>query len=76
MLEKEIEKAGIPAVLITTLVPVARMLRANRIVPGIAITHPLGDLRLSRAEERGIRQRLLEASLRALTTIEEEGLVQ
>lgn len=76
MLEKEIEKAGIPAVLITALVPIAKMLRANRIVPGIAITHPLGDLRLSCTEERSIRKHLLDASLHALTTIPKEEPVR
>jgi glycine reductase len=72
VLEKEIERAGIPAVLITTLIPIAETLRANRIVPGIAITHPLGDPRLSRAEERSIRKQLLDASLHALTTMPKE----
>jgi len=76
VLEKEIERVGIPAVLITTLMPIAETLRANRIVPGIAITHPLGDPRLSRAEERSMRKQLLDASLHALATIPKEEPVR
>jgi betaine reductase len=72
VLEKEIERVGIPAVLITTLMPIAETLRANRIVPGIAITHPLGDPRLSREEERNIRKQLLDVSLDALMSIPKE----
>ena len=63
MLEKEIERAGIPAVLITALIPTAQMLNTNRIVPGVAITHPLGDPRLSHDEEKAVRRNIVEAAL-------------
>ena len=63
MLEKEIERAGIPAVLITALVPTARMLRANRIVQGTGITHPVGDPQLPAPEEKGARRKILNEAL-------------
>ncbi len=58
---------GIPAVLITTLVPTAEMLRANRIVAGIGITNPLGDPKLSRDEEKALRKKIVKKALEALT---------
>ncbi len=67
MLTKEIEKAGIPTVLITTLVPTAQTIGVNRIVQGAGITHPLGDPRLSEEEERALRKTLLKAAFRLLT---------
>jgi betaine reductase len=41
---------------------------ANRIVPSVAIPHPLGDPALSEDEERGLRRELLERALEALET--------
>ena len=67
MLTKEIEKAGIPTVLITTLVPTAQTVGANRIVQGTGITHPLGNPKVSEAEEKALRKQLLEAAFRLLT---------
>ncbi|MBP1731223.1 MAG: selenoprotein glycine/betaine/sarcosine/D-proline reductase family [Deltaproteobacteria bacterium] len=66
MLEKEIERAGIPAVLITALVPTAQTLRANRIVPGIGITNPLGDPNLTREEEKTLRKKIVLDALKTL----------
>jgi glycine reductase complex component B subunit gamma len=57
VLAKEIERAGIPAVYVTSLPTVATMIGANRIVRGPAITHPFG---LERAERRRIVERALE----------------
>jgi len=39
---KEIERAGIPVVHICTVVPISLTVGANRIVPAVAIPHPLG----------------------------------
>ena len=40
---REIENtAGIPVVQIATIVPIMLTVGANRIVPGIAIPHPVG----------------------------------
>ena len=65
---KEIEGAGIPAVHICTIVPISRTVGANRIVPAIAIPHPLGDPARPRTEEKLLRRALVEKALRALQT--------
>jgi glycine reductase complex component B subunit gamma len=69
VLEKEIERAGIPAVLVTALIPTATTLHANRVVPGVAINHPLGDPRVSRLEEKALRRKIVGRALEALTQI-------
>ena len=69
MLEKEIERAGIPAALITALVPTAKTLHANRIVPGVGITNPLGEPYLSRQEEKALRKKIVLAALKTLTAV-------
>lgn len=65
---KELERAGIPAVLICSLVSIGRSVGANRIVPGLGIPHPLGDPNVSPEEELGKRKVLVERALKALTT--------
>jgi glycine reductase complex component B subunit gamma len=67
VLEKEIERIGIPTVLITALTPIAKMLGANRIVQGIGITNPVGNPRVSQNEERALRKRLVRSALQRLT---------
>jgi glycine/betaine/sarcosine/D-proline reductase family selenoprotein B len=57
VLAKEIERAGIPAVYVTSLPTVATMIGANRIVRGPAITHPFG---LDETERRRIVERALD----------------
>jgi glycine reductase len=64
---KELERAGIPAVLICSLVSIGRSVGANRIVPGLGIPHPLGDPNVSPEEEGGKRKILVERALKALT---------
>ena len=56
MLAKEIERAGIPAVYVTSLPTVATMIGAYRMVRGPAITHPFG---LVEDERRGFVERAL-----------------
>ena len=41
---------------------------ANRIVPAIAIPHPLGNPVLDKAEEKALRRKIVEKALNALTT--------
>lgn len=65
---KEIERAGIPVVQICTVVPISLTVGANRIVPAIAIPHPLGNPALSPEEEKKIRRHLVEKALEALQT--------
>jgi glycine reductase len=75
VLEKEIERTGIPTVLITSLIPTAKMLGANRIVQGVGITNPLGNPRVSQEEEKALRRRILSAALQLLTEKIEDGKV-
>ena len=65
---KEIERAGIPVVHICTVVPISLTVGANRIVPAIAIPHPLGDPNLEPGEEKKLRRKLVEKALVALST--------
>lgn len=65
---KEIERAGIPVVHMCTIVPISLTVGANRIVPTIAIPHPLGNPSLTLEEERDIRRNLLTRALKALET--------
>ena len=65
---KEIEKAGILTVHICTIVPISQTVGANRIVPAVAIPHPLGDPSISEKEEKHLRRALVEKALNALTT--------
>jgi len=65
---KEIERAGIPVVHMCTVVPISLTVGANRIVPTIAIPHPLGNPALTMAEEKVIRRALGERALKALET--------
>ena len=65
---KEVERAGIPVVHIATVVPISLTVGANRIVPAVAIPHPLGNPALSAIEEKKLRRSIVEKSLEALTT--------
>jgi glycine reductase len=65
---KEFERMGIPTVIISTIVPLAESIGANRIIPGKAIPHPLGDPTLSKAEEKEFRRSIVKRALAALET--------
>jgi len=65
---KEIEKTGIPVVHICTVVPISLTVGANRIVPAVAIPHPLGNPSLSFEDEKKLREHIVEKALEALTT--------
>jgi glycine reductase len=65
---KEIERYGLPIVHICTIIPISLTVGANRIVPAIAIPHPLGDPTKSPAEEYAIRRGIVEKALSALQT--------
>ena len=65
---KEIERAGIPVVHICTLTPISMTVGANRIVPAVAIPHPLGNPALDKEEEKKLRRQIVEKALKALTT--------
>lgn len=65
---KEIERTGIPVVHICTVTPISMTVGANRIVPAIAIPHPLGNPALTMAEEKTLRRKIVETALHALET--------
>lgn len=65
---KELERGGIPTVLVTCLTNVAEMVGANRILSGVAIPHPVGNPGLDLPDERQMRRRLLLRALEALAT--------
>jgi betaine reductase len=72
---KEIERAGIPVVHICTIVPISLTVGANRIVPAVAIPHPLGNPALPPEEEKKLRRRLVMKALQALQTEVEDQTV-
>ena len=66
---REIEKAaGIPVVQIATIVPIMLTVGSNRIVPGVAIPHPVGDPDLGPAGDKAARRELLLRAFRAMQT--------
>ena len=65
---KEFEREGIPTAFVSTIVPLAESIGPNRIVPGRAITHPLGDPALAPAAEKALRRGLVQRALDALQT--------
>ena len=72
---KEIERAGIPVVHICTVTPISMTVGANRIVPTIAIPHPLGNPALTHEEEKVLRRKLVETALQALATEVEDQTI-
>ncbi len=65
---KEIERAGFPVVHVCTVTPISLTVGANRIVPAVAIPHPLGNPGLERDEEVKLRRHIVETALAALQT--------
>jgi len=65
---KEIERFGIPVVHMCTVVPISLTVGANRIIPTVAIPHPLGNPALTPADEKTLRRHLVERALKALQT--------
>lgn len=51
-----------------TVVPISLTVGANRIVPTVAIPHPLGNPALEKEDEYELRYRLVERALKALET--------
>ena len=72
---KELERNGLPTVLISNMVSVATTVGANRIVRGTAITHPLGDPSRPPDEEARLREHITRVSVEALLARPEEGQV-
>ena len=66
---REMEKVmGVPVVQIATIVPIMMTVGTNRIVPGVAIPHPVGDPEAGPEKDRKKRRELLERAFRAMQT--------
>ena len=65
---KGIEATGLPVVHLCTVTPISMTVGANRIVPTIAIPHPLGNPALDKDEEYALRYHIVEKGLQALCT--------
>ncbi len=64
-----------PVVHLATVVPISKTVGANRIVPAIAIPHPLGDPTVNTKAEKQLRRELVEKALSALETEVDEQTV-
>jgi len=60
---------------VASIVPISLTVGANRIVPAVAIPHPLGNPELPKNEERELRLNLVKKALRALQTEVEKQTV-
>ena len=66
---REIERvANIPVVQIATIVPIMLTVGTNRIAPGVAIPHPVGDPLQGPAIDHSVRRTLLLKALDAMPT--------
>jgi len=72
---KEIERLGITVVHCCSIIPIAKTVGANRIVPTIAIPHPFGEPDLRAEEEKELRKGLVKKALRALITPVEQQTI-
>ena len=53
---------------ICSIITISQTVGANRIIPAVAIPHPLGNPKLTLKEEKEVRRRLLQKALKALQT--------
>jgi len=60
---------------VCTIVPISLTVGANRIIPAVAIPHPLGDPEKTPAEEKKLRKALVKKALLAMQTPVEEQTV-
>jgi betaine reductase len=65
---KAIERVGLPAVHVCTIVPISQTVGANRILPAVAIPYPTGNPELSIEEEVQLRKDLMLRALGALSS--------
>jgi glycine reductase len=75
---REIEKtADIPVVQIATIVPIMLTVGTNRIVPGVAIPHPVGKPELGSEGDKTARRTLLLRAFKAMqTSISEQTIFE
>ena len=67
-MNRVIEEAGFPTVIITNLIDIAKALGSNRMVHGIAIPNPLGNPELPFDKEFELRKKIVGTALTALET--------
>ena len=72
---KEFERAGFPIGQMCNLIPVAKTVGSNRIVPTISIPYPLGDPSTTREEQWNLRYHRVGVALDALATDIDEQTV-
>ena len=72
---KEFERAGFPIVQMCNLIPVAKTVGSNRIVPTISIAYPLGDPSTTKEEQWNLRYHRVGVALDALATDIDEQTV-
>lgn len=72
---KEIERAGIPVVVMCNLIDVAKTVGSNRIVPTVSVPYPLGDPMLSKEAEWALRYHRVGVALDSLATDIKEAVV-
>lgn len=72
---REIEREGITIVQMANLIPVAKTVGINRLVPTISIPYPLGDPATTREEQFKLRYHRVGVALDALTSDIEEPQV-
>jgi len=72
---KEFEKAGFPIVQMCNLIPVAKTVGSNRIVPTVSIPYPMGDPSKPKEEQFKMRYKMVGTALKALITDIEEQTV-
>ena len=67
-MQKEAERVGIPAALITAIPSVAKSVGVSRIITGGGIPYPVGNPSLPWEREIEFRKRLVEKALEAIGT--------
>ena len=67
---------GIPAVQISAVVDVAKMLRVSRLIRGFSITSPLGDPHLEPEKEKAMRRKYVEKAIGMLQEDGTEGMCE
>jgi glycine reductase len=65
---KELERRGLPVVLISAIPVIPLGAGANRVVKGVRVEHVCGDPGLSDAADRALRRRIVMTALHALQT--------
>jgi betaine reductase len=65
---KEIERYGIPIVHMATITTISESVGANRIVPTVAIPHPVGNPSLKPEDEKIMRKAMVKRAVDALAT--------